>query len=288
MLPNLVEELKVQLLNTAYCELDNTWNYTDIVSPFTRIYLITAGGGYIYPNNQCYELRPGYLYLIPSYTHCSYSCPGNTLSQYYIHFTNQFTDGLKIFDSVSVHHEIKASTLDSQLFQRLVEINKNAALVQSDPKVYQRQNWASSLSYNGNSITALETNGILRQVLSRFIRNADDVNASFTRFSRLREVFKFIHTHLKYEIRMDQLAEIACYSTDHFTRRFKKTTGLLPVEYINNKRVEMAQLLLLTSTKTQKEISEQAGFSCQQYYSRVFRKKVGCSPVQYRKMHGFV
>ncbi|TRX57623.1 helix-turn-helix domain-containing protein [Fulvivirga sp. M361] len=288
MVPYLIEELRVQLLNTAYCELNKSWNYTNVVSPFTRIYLITEGGGYICPNNQRYELKPGHLYLIPSYVHCSYGCPDDKLSQYYIHFTNQLTDGLKIFDSVPFYHEVKALPLDYQLFDRLVKINKDAALVQSDPKVYQRRNWAASSFYKGNGIAALETNGILRQILSRFIKQTEEININFTQISHLREVFKYIHTHLKQEIRMEHLAEIACYSTDHFTRRFKHITGLLPVEYINNKRIEMAQLLLLTSTKTQKEISEASGFSCQQYYSRVFKKKVGCAPGQYRKVHGFV
>ncbi len=285
---HLIEELKVQLLNTAYCELDSTWNYTDVVSPFARIYLITAGKGYICPNNQIYELKPGYLYLIPSYVHCSYSCPDNSLSQYYIHFTNQLTDGLKIFDRMPVCHVAKALPLDYQLFDRLIAINKNAALIQSDPKVYQRKNWTNPLSYANHGGAALETNGILRQILSRFVGDTDQAKTNFTQLSRLREVFRYINTHLSDEIRVEKLAEIACYSTDHFSRQFKQVTGLLPIEYINNKRIEIAQLLLVTSDKTQREVSEHIGFSCQQYYSRVFKKKVGCSPGQYRKLHGFV
>lgn len=282
------EELKIQLLNTAYCELDKSWHYTDVVSPFARIYLITGGRGYIHPDNQAHELKPGHLYLVPSYVHCSYRCPGGRLSQFYIHFVNQTTEGLKIFDAVPFRIEAKALPLDYLLFERLLEINKNAALSQTDPNVYQRENWANSATFPTQGQAALETNGILRQILSRFVRDDIPPKAAFPKLSRLRAVFKYIHTHLSQEIRVDKLAEIACYSTDHFTRQFKQTTGLLPVEYINHKRVELAQLLLVTSTKSQKAVSEQAGFSCQQYYNRVFKKNTGYSPGQYRKLHGFV
>ncbi|MDW7692011.1 AraC family transcriptional regulator [Flammeovirgaceae bacterium SG7u.111] len=286
MTPYLIEELKVQLLNTAFCNLDSSWNYTNIESPFTRIYLITEGKGFIYPNNQKIELKPQHLYIIPSYVHCSYKC-NSSLSQYYIHFTNQLSDGFNIYDSIPIYHEVAAQALDFQLFRRLIEINKNAGLAQSDPSVYQRKNWAPALPRQNSSSALLETNGILKQIFSRFISDSNKSTGNITQISRLRKVFKHINTHLKNEIRVDKLAEIACYSVDHFTRQFKQTTGLLPIEYVNRKRVEMAQLLLLTSTKTQKEISEQTGFSSQQYYSRVFKNQVGCSPAQYRKQGGF-
>ena len=282
MTAEFLEGVRVRLLNAARCDLDSSWNYQEVVSPFSRIYLITDGEGQISPDNQLMQLKKGYMYLIPSYVHCSYSCDEN-LSQNYLHFTNELQEGLKIFDILHVTHEIKAKPIDYLLFDRLLEINDDAELVQSDPQYYQKKDWISHRDNNGSPASMLETNGIVKQLLSRFITEGDAAVGNVLRMSRMRQVFNYIGTHLNDEIRMEKLAEIACYSTDHFTRQFKQTTGLLPVEYINKKRIEKAQLMLMTTSRSQREISEQTGFSCQQYYSRVFKKLVGCSPAQYRK-----
>ena len=130
MTPNIpsyfIDELQVKLLNTGFSKLGQDWNYSNIVSPFTRLYYILEGEGYILPNNKMHQLKPGYLYIIPSFMLCSYHCT-NLLSQHYIHFTNQFPSGINIYDFVSVQNEVKALPIDIYLFERLIELNKVAA-----------------------------------------------------------------------------------------------------------------------------------------------------------------
>ena len=104
----------------------------------------------------------------------------------------------------------------------------------------------------------------------------------------LRKILNFIELNLHREIRIEELAQVACYSTDHFTRQFKKTTGKLPLEYINRRRIEKAQILLLTTSFTQKEISEKTGFNSLQYYNTIFKQFSGATPAYYRKMGGLI
>ncbi len=285
--PFLVDELRVNLLNTAFCELGADWNYSNVVSPFSRIYLITSGNGYLLPNHVMHQLKPGFLYLVPSYTFCSYHCV-DSLSQHYIHFTNNLPDGLKIFDYISVCNEVKAHENDYYLFRRLMELNPDAELQQSDPAIYEKKNWTKNPQTYSDIGKQLETAGILKQILSRFILLTDPDITTIQSQITLRKVFNYINLNLHNEIRIEDLADIACFSTDHFTRQFKKLTSLLPLEYINTKRVEKAQILLLTTTLTQTEIAEITGFNSPQYFNQIFTKYTGSPPARYRKQGGLI
>jgi len=286
-LSHLIDELKVNLLNTAWSSLGPEWNYPNVISPFSRIYLATEGEGYILPNNVMYQLKPGYLYLIPSYIFCSYHCVDH-LSHYYIHFTNELPDGLKIFDYLPVCHEVKAQEHDILLFQRLLELNPEAGLQQADPAIYEKKNWIKQKTQYNRIAGQLETSGILKQLLARFIQDEKKGDYDPVLLTSFRKVFNHINRHLNQEIKIEQLAELAFCSRDHFTRKFKHITGMVPVDYINKKRVEKAQILLLTTALSQKEISERAGFNSLQYYTLIFKKYTGTSPARYRKLGGLI
>lgn len=282
-----IDELQVKLLNTGFSEVGQEWNYSNIVSPFTRIYLINEGEGYILPNNTMYQLKPGFLYLIPGFMLCNYHCT-DFLSQYYVHFTNQFPTGLNIFDFLSVKNEVKALHFDKYLFARLIELNKETALKQSDPKSYEKSNWKASVSTTAENKAHLETIGIVKQLLSRFIEETKLEAKNIQQFSDFRKVFQHINSNLHHEIRIETLADLAHYSYDHFTRVFKKTTGMLPLKYINMKKIEKAQILLLTTNMTQNEICDETGFNNLPYFYRVFQKQTGSTPARYRRMGGLV
>jgi len=284
---HLIDELQFKILNTGFSELQQEWNFRNIISPFSRIYLITKGEGFILPNNVMYKLKPGYLYLIPSFVLSNYHCV-DFLSQYYLHFTNQFPTGLNIYDFLSVENEVKALPFDIHLFERLKELNNEIALKQSDPKTYEKENWKPNISETLENKYHLETIGIIKQLLSRFITEAKLESKNFQQFSEFRKVFQYINSNLDTEIRIEKLAEIAHFSYDHFTRVFKKTTGMLPLKYINMKKIEKTQILLLTTNLTQNEICDQSGFNNLPYYYRVFQKHSGTTPAKYRRLGGLV
>lgn len=285
--PGIIDDLKIQLFNADKCKVGQEWNYANIISPFSRIYLVTEGEGYITPQNNMFKLKPGFIYLVPSYTLCGYHCT-NDMSQYYLHFSHHLPNGLKIFDQLTVLNEVEASPLDYCLFERLLEINQGLGLRYRDPNVYEKNSWSvNHLHYRPNNIQ-LETLGIIKQLFSHFIKPGSKNIIQHGQQAFLKKIFRYIAQHMYEEIRVEALADIACCSSDHFTRQFKKATGMRPMEFINKKRIEKAQELLITTTMSQKEISEQAGFNSQQYYTRIFKKISDCTPAEYRKMGGLI
>jgi hypothetical protein len=90
-----VAQNEFSLLNIAYTELDKRWRYQNIISPFYRLYYITAGEGVVSFQDKKIILKPGRLYLIPSFMLSRYACEG-FLHQYYIHFEEILPKGVSI------------------------------------------------------------------------------------------------------------------------------------------------------------------------------------------------
>ena len=85
------------------------------------------------------------------------------------------------------------------------------------------------------------------------------------------------------KISIDDYAESLHISTNWFIHNFKQYTGISPAQYILSLRMVNAQSLLERTTYNIKEISEIVGYENPLYFSRVFKKEIGKSPVQYRK-----
>ena len=82
----LIKNVTFNLSSVAHCRLGEEWNYQNVVSSFTRLYLITEGEAVVYIWDKKVRLRKGHLYLIPSFANCSYIC-SDFMEQYYATFT---------------------------------------------------------------------------------------------------------------------------------------------------------------------------------------------------------
>lgn len=84
-------------------------------------------------------------------------------------------------------------------------------------------------------------------------------------------------------ISVQELADFKRMSLSLFTKKFKLKTGLAPIQYINQRKVELVKEYLKKGEYTLREIAELAGFSNENYMVRVFRKITGKTITDYRK-----
>lgn len=73
-------------------------------------------------------------------------------------------------------------------------------------------------------------------------------------------------------------------NNNYFSKLFKSETGVTPLHYIQQLRLEKAQDLLTHSTLSIEEIASEIGFPDMLYFSRVFKQACGFPPTTYRKM----
>lgn len=85
---------------------------------------------------------------------------------------------------------------------------------------------------------------------------------------------------------VESLAKLACLSTSRFNVLYRKFFGVSPIDDLMDSRLEHAAYLLGGTMSSMNDVSRECGFSSQHYFSRVFRKRMGCTPSSFGKSGG--
>ncbi len=72
-------------------------------------------------------------------------------------------------------------------------------------------------------------------------------------------------------------------SARNLTRRFKQVTGIPPIEYLQNIRVESSKKYLEQTQLSISEIIEKTGYNDPKAFRKIFHKMVGMKPIEYRE-----
>ena len=109
-----------------------------------------------------------------------------------------------------------------------------------------------------------------------------DNNSEKIDIINIAKSISYIESHYIEDISIDVLAEISHYSLRHFTRIFSETYHTTPLNYILSLRINRACSLLKESRLSILDIAFQCGFSDNNYFSRIFKKRNGLTPKQFR------
>ncbi|MGN7756026.1 AraC family transcriptional regulator [Chryseobacterium sp. 22532] len=100
---------------------------------------------------------------------------------------------------------------------------------------------------------------------------------------RIIKAIKYIDSNLDADLSLEKIAEIATYSSFHFHRIFKLTTGETLQNYIIRKKIEKSALYLAVKKEIQlKDIYLDLGFSNHSIFSKTFKKYYGIAPSSFR------
>ena len=280
-----VDQLHLLTLHVGFARHYGDWNWKNIRSPFARLYCVTEGEARVRIGSEYHTLTPGHLYFIPAFTEHSCECE-SLFSHYYIHIYEEQQRGVSVLDEYAFPFEAEASASDLGLIKRLCEINPLLKLPESNPETYDNHPTLIStirLNQQRPFSDKMESRGILYILMSRFFRLAapkDEVKDS-----RIYQTLTYIRKHLDSRLDIGMLADKACMSKDHYIRVFKRETGETPNVYITKRRLERAELALVTSDLSIKDIAKTLGYGDCSYFNRVFKQSEGVSPQQYRENH---
>ncbi len=99
---------------------------------------------------------------------------------------------------------------------------------------------------------------------------------------RIEKAYDYMQTHYDKDVSLADVAKTVNMSEVSFSRFIKKRTGRTFVDSLNEIRLGHASRLLIDTTQTIAEISFKCGFNNLSYFNRIFRKKNGCTPTEFR------
>ncbi len=100
---------------------------------------------------------------------------------------------------------------------------------------------------------------------------------------RIREIMEYIQKHYAEKITLEDLAAQIHLCKSESCRLFKRYMNESMFDYLLSYRVERSLELLRQSGLDVTQIAGQVGFANPGYYSRIFKRKMGCTPLEYRK-----
>lgn len=126
--------------------------------------------------------------------------------------------------------------------------------------------------------------GLARIIVSEFMRCLAAPEPDHDT-GKIETATQLMRQRLAENIPVPELARLLGYSTDYFRRVFRHRMNMTPTGYLIGLRMQQAVQMLEYSDLTVGQIALQCGFHDPLYFSRMFHRKMGCSPMQYRRKY---
>lgn len=254
---NHLNQLRLQISQIGYAHLANfNWKKMHVCSPFSRLYYIESGNGFVQYGNAVLELKTGHFYFIPAGLTFNYWCD-TSMDQLFFHVNLYHTESceLPLHCSGCAEMEIPVEEIKHIL----------------------------TLCNSGSLTDSLELMQILWRDIAKSLRYMH-VELNAVPYSALTlHAIEYIKKHLTLKLTARQLAERLFVSETKLRQIFKAETGITIGAYIDNLLFFEAEKLLRDDARSIGSISDALGFCDQFYFSRKFRSRYGITPQKYRQ-----
>ena len=212
------------------------------------------------------ELKPNSFYIIPpNVEHAYYAVQKDPWSIYWMHFSGPQAENLfRRFqgEQISGARFITFEERRINLFENLIDVLEGG--------------------YSSDNMEFVNLS--LWQLIGSFIFNDyyTEIGKGKTEGGSINASINYMKEHLDQPLKVSAIASHFNYSNSHFFSLFKRKTGYSPIHYFNHLKIQRACQLLSFTDRSVKEISYSLGYEDPLYFSRLFKKTMSISPLQYR------
>jgi AraC-like DNA-binding protein/uncharacterized RmlC-like cupin family protein len=224
------------------------------------------GQGEAQIGNQSYTVKAGDFVIIPSKMPHSYAADNNQAwTIYWLHFKGAAGDAMaqSIVSTLASHKGLVAYSA------------KRVALFED---LYQ------NLERGYSTANIMYANMCLWHLMASFQFDLKfDASHPASQPDAVSTAIDFMQQHISHTLTLQQIARSVNLSVSHFAAVFHKKTGFAPIEYFNHLKVQKACQYLQFTEDRINEIASCLGINDGYYFSRLFKKLMGVSPLVYRK-----
>lgn len=228
------------------------------------------GSGKLTLDGKNYRVTAGDLFVIPKGLSHHYETHNkNPWTIYWVHFDGQDAEHF-IAHLYQNKNRLKNPIIRLGIHAKLT--SEFGALLESRQSIYDLNAFISASNHLRQILAYIAQ----LQPLERQRQSADSFD--------LEAIHSLMQTRLHEQLDLETLAQQINLSKYHFVKRYKELTGTTPINHFIHLKIERACYLLDVTPKNINEIAFALGYEDAYYFSRIFKKIMGVSPSQYRKM----
>lgn len=257
--------------NTAYPPGEHpdsnmfTWKKGRTLDSFTLVYITRGSGKLESHSGGTHTINAGDLFILyPGEWHRFQPDADTGWDEHWVEFDGEQARRIMSHPAFSPKQPVHSIGADEPILALFIEISE---ATQTQPPGFEQ-------------IIATQASQIVARLLARLQYSSPEAREMET---CIRRACLHILQHAEQAIDTLQLSRELGISHSAFRNHFKQITGLPPGQYQIQIRLNKARRLLRNSTLSIQEIAEQLGFDSIYYFSRLFKKKTGCSPLAFRK-----
>ena len=251
-----LNNLQLQINQCGHVFLNDKWKLTNVAVPYSKLYYIKAGSGFLKMNGEIVPLEPGYVYLTPSET--TVSCGCTTLEKIYFHISLTSVEAGDLLGQVKGIRRLPFSEAE---FAVLV------ACCQAE-----------------NCTQLLKLKSVLIKTVLDFMEAESEELFSIKHYSdTVRKALLYIRQNTRANLKAGEIAEQLFVSESKLRKAFRAETGKNLGKYIDEAVFLRAAQLLVEERLSVHDISTALGFCDQFYFARRFKLRYRATPTEYRR-----
>jgi two-component system response regulator YesN len=172
-------------------------------------------------------------------------------------------------------------TLQKWILQILEVIKKHATHYQVNPKLYSDfyDKLSTILYYRHFSSIRHDMEQLLASIVS-VIEKTNETKQN----KRVQKILFYLNENYTRDVSLDELSEKFGFNTSYISSLFKSETGINITDYLSNLRIDKAKDLLISTDMKINEIAHSLGYNNVNYFHRIFKKTIGITPIEYRRL----
>lgn len=253
-----LNKLGIEILKAHHMTLGSKWKGVNICDPFTRLYFVKKGSGYIHQGEKTLAISDEHVYIVPAGCTVSYGC--DYLEKIWFHIR---INGTEKFDLLSEFPSIDMLSFSAKSYETL----------------------HSSLESEDN-IKLLSVYTLLYETIFAFAeRYTPGIAVPVKRYSDLTTaLLNEIGDDLRITLTVKDLADRLFVSTSNAHKTFQAEVGKTIGKYIDEMVFAEAKKLLFDPALSIDDISTRLDFCDRFYFTKRFKELYGLTPASYRRL----